>query len=674
MSSVRRNLSQAAARPLALPRLPVPDLQKTLQKYLKSLEPVLSEHEARGGPSLHGALEERRRWADEFAAGLGARCQERLIELDKASPRNWLDDNFWPKKAYHEWRSPLLINTNWWLALCNDKSFPISVLNLWDVPDLAGITLPQVRRAAWLVHRTIEFKDKLARQEVYPETTRTGLWFRDTAAMTFNTCRIPLSFCDALSPRPDSSSLNGRKITLMVHDWVYAIDVYETDGRQTSPRILERRLLDACNDAAMRLSKKEYATPVGILTSDDRDRWAENYRHLQTLSPTNERTLEAIQQSILMVSLDSHTLVSPTDPSKKSQSLFHTIDTPAEIDSHLHNIRSSLNGRNRWFDKAYTLIVESNTRAGAMGEHSPCDALVPSIIAEYSIVEDVSNEEFDDPQLLLQATKGDGPLASSGWERLDFVTDDRIRRECEEAQSRARLIIEDSDDSVLWFDAYGSDWIKNVARQSPDAYVQMALQLAWYRTRGTFTATYETVLTRLFDRGRTETIRTLTADSRAFVLAMEDPHQPVRINSMSTRHSLLRRAIQTHTALSREGATGKGIDRHLLGLRLMMREGEESKLFDDKIFEESQTWKLSTSGLSAGHLFRGTGFGSPYHDGYGINYLCGPDVLKFGVESKHSCSETSTSVFQSAIWTALEDMKAVCLYSHSLELPAVARL
>jgi carnitine O-acetyltransferase len=63
---------------------------------------------------------------------------------------------------------------------------------------------------------------------------------------------------------------------------------------------------------------------------------------------------------------------------------------------------------------------------------------------------------------------------------------------------------------------------RNTAGLSPDAYVQMALQLAWYKTRGNFTATYETALTRAFDKARTETIRTLTEDSRAWVLSMTD--------------------------------------------------------------------------------------------------------------------------------------------------------
>lgn len=59
------------------------------------------------------------------------------------------------------------------------------------------------------------------------------------------------------------------------------------------------------------------------------------------------------------------------------------------------------------------------------------------------------------------------------------------------------------------------------AKFSPDAYIQMALQLAWYRTRREFTATYETVLTRVFRHGRTETLRTFTNESRAWVLAMD---------------------------------------------------------------------------------------------------------------------------------------------------------
>jgi len=138
-------------------------------------------------------------------------------------------------------------------------------------------------------------------------------------------------------------------------------------------------------------------------------------------------------------------------------------------------------------------------------------------------------------------------------------------------------------------------------------------------------------LTRMFARGRTETIRTFTVDSRAWVLSMADPGASVRFfkslhlssrlfssllmgkpliytQQQTTRLSFLHCALKTHGSLSREAATGRGIDRHLLGLRFMLDDdASRPKLFQDELFERSQTWKLSTSGLSAGHHFRGTG-------------------------------------------------------------------
>jgi len=190
---------------------------------------------------------------------------------------------------------------------------------------------------------------------------------------------------------------------------------------------------------------------------------------------------------------------------------------------------------------------------------------------------------------------------------------------------------------------------------SPDAYIQMALQLAWYRSQGYFTATYETASTRLFLHGRTDVIRTLSSDSRAFVRAMMDPSK-----SATERYALLQAAAASHNTYTRDASTGKGCDRHLMGLRLMMRPGESSPLFEDELFAKSQEWKLSTSGLSAGMRFKGTGFGTVWPDGYGINYLSGAHLLKFGIESKHSCEATSTKKFKANLVESLRNMRAVC--------------
>lgn len=68
-------------RSAQLARLPVPDLHKTLSRYVQSLGPFLREQEARGGRPFEVALHERLKWAATFEAGVGAECQRRLIGM-----------------------------------------------------------------------------------------------------------------------------------------------------------------------------------------------------------------------------------------------------------------------------------------------------------------------------------------------------------------------------------------------------------------------------------------------------------------------------------------------------------------------------------------------------------------------------------------------------------------
>ncbi|KAF8638322.1 hypothetical protein AX17_002342 [Amanita inopinata Kibby_2008] len=637
----------------SLPRLPIPDLRQTLDRYLASLEPLLLQNEAKGGMSYSSAYALRVKWAGEFEQGIGKVLQDRLHALDRASPNNWLDDNFWIYKAYLEWRAPLLVNSNWWLAFHDDRLIPENVRAGSPGGGRTGTTIWQVRRAAWLLHRMLEFKGKLDAQELHPDTTRTGIWLRGSTAKMFNMGRIPHPYCDVLSNAADpSTDPSARKVLLMLHNWFYAITVYHPPSTPSSPpRLLlpseiEAQIRAVVSDVEQRLGSGERAIPIGILSADHRDRWTENLSHLLSLSPRNKRIHQTLLRSLMGLSLENTTHVLPPTSSSNVQQ--------RALDAHLHTIRGTpLNAANRFYDKPFTLIVDPSSRAGATGEHSPCDALVPSIVAEYGVVQEVDVNTFGSSQS--EATHVGN---TQGWERLDWVTDQRIESECAVAGARARKIIEDSDDSVLWFQDYGTDWIKGVATFAPDAYIQMALQLAWYSTRHDFTATYETVLTRMFKNGRTETLRTLTRESRDWVLSMRDPHQ-----TPTERLTLLRRALQKHTRLTREAATGRGIDRHLLGLQLMLRplNGEHASLFEDHMFACSARWVLSTSGLSAGHLFKGTGFGSAYQDGYGINYLAAPEMVKFGIESKFSSSVTSTADFKKAIISSLLEMKDLCL-------------
>ncbi|CAJ0824818.1 2391_t:CDS:2 [Entrophospora sp. SA101] len=89
-------------------------------------------------------------------------------------------------------------------------------------------------------------------------------------------------------------------------------------------------------------------------------------------------------------------------------------------------------------------------------------------------------------------------------------------------------------------------------------------------------------------------------------------------NSLSTKekYGLLQAAVKAHSEYTRDASNGKGCDRHLLGLRLLLKEGESHPLFQHPIFAKSQEWLLSTSGLTTGTKFNGTGFGCVYPNEY----------------------------------------------------------
>jgi len=109
-------------------------------------------------------------------------------------------------------------------------------------------------------------------------------------------------------------------------------------------------------------------------------------------------------------------------------------------------------GRNRWFDKTISFSVETNTRLGMTGEHSPCDALIPSILGDFTV------EVGMDPSFLSQIPTPD----LGGWNHLGWDVDDTILKTCQRVQEEVKFSIQDSDDSVLWFEEYGVDWMRQV--------------------------------------------------------------------------------------------------------------------------------------------------------------------------------------------------------------------
>ncbi|KAK5022714.1 Carnitine O-acetyltransferase mitochondrial, partial [Cryomyces antarcticus] len=122
---------------------------------------------------------------------------------------------------------------------------------------------------------------------------------------------------------------------------------------------------------------------------------------------------------------------------------------------------------------------------------------------------------------------------------------------------------------VQAYQGYGKGLIKKF-KCSPDAYVQMVIQLAYHKMYGKNRPTYESAATRRFQQGRTETCRTVSDESVAFCDAMADPEV-----GPEQCQQLFRAALNAHTKYISDASDGRGVDRHLFGLKKLITEGEQ---------------------------------------------------------------------------------------------------
>merc|ERR1712115_247769 len=84
-----------------------------------------------------------------------------------------------------------------------------------------------------------------------------------------------------------------------------------------------------------------------------------------------------------------------------------------------------------------------------------------------------------------------------------------------------------------------------------------------------------------------------------------------------------------------DAGDGKGVDRHLFGLKKMLKDGEETpELFKDPAYAYSGSWFISSSQLSS-EFFNGYGWSQVVDDGWGIAYMVNENSIQFNIVSKH---------------------------------------
>lgn len=606
-----------------LPSLPVPPLKDTCARYLKSAKNLQD-----GKKFLETA-----RLAEEFLRNEGPKLQRYLI-LKSWYAKNYVTD-WWEKYVYLIGRSPIVINSNYYI-LDSAYGIPTSI---------------QEARLAVLLWNFMKYRIDLENENMEPTMLPGGIvpLCMEQFRRLFSTTRLPGRECDTIKHWP--ATQQSTHVAVLCNGSFYRLDLLTREGRQVPMIELETQLAAIKLDALSRTPEGAEGS-IAALTGENRTRWAE-VRETHFSEGLNRASLNTIESALFFVHMDLETVEVDTWTGR-AHALMHG------------------NGATRWFDKSITLVVFKNGRAGLNAEHSFADAPVVAHLFEKAMIvaEKMHAPYGPDGHVLPLAS----PSSSDGCRRDSFIPWRRLSwaltRHCEEAITTAvrnvNTLIDDLDLEVVCFDRYGKGFMKT-CNVSPDAFIQMAMQLAYFRHIGTFHATYEASMTRLFRNGRTETVRPVTDESCEFVKAMLEPKV-----SGEAKLKLLQKAAETHQLGYTNAMAGRGLDRHMFALYIVSKGMNiESKFLQGVL---SEPWRLSTSqqpqnqtGLwdprkpdDAKRVSPGGGFGPVADDGYGVSYMvASEDATYFHVSSKKSCARTSSKEFVRHLFQALDDMKEV---------------
>ena len=463
-----------------LPSLPLPELQDTLDRYLERVRPFLSEEE----------LQHTEAVISEFQSpgGAGPKLQ-RALKQRAAEKRNWLEE-WWEQLAYMTTRTPSAILINWHGVLPG---------TFWR----CGASVAEI--GATFVGALLEQYRALA-AHTYPVDRMGGMKLcMHQYRRMFASCRLPGENMDTIECYAEEKP---RHIIVLRNNAIYSFDVLDEEGNVYPVAYLTRQFSRVMADGEILFEQLEKRPPaVSVLTADNRTAWYHARDHLSQLSEENERNLKIIQTSLFAVSLDAR------EPQSAEEVASHCL---------------CADGRNKWYDKPFNLVVFANGRAGLNGEHSWADAIVVVNVFNKLLVSvekqflQRSRRMAKDAVLgsTTSVTSSSSQAMTSGIDhnnnnnnnnnssnnnndnyhnyennkhhhsaaitavgpltRLHFKMDEKVHRHIERASIVVGRLIRKTDLRLLLFPHYGSNFMKS-CKLNADFYVQMAIQLAYRR-------------------------------------------------------------------------------------------------------------------------------------------------------------------------------------------------
>ncbi|XP_071449222.1 carnitine O-palmitoyltransferase 2, mitochondrial isoform X1 [Hetaerina americana] len=580
----------------SLPRLPIPELSKTAERYLNAQKPLLSTSD------FSKTEEIVKSFVGPNGAGQGLHKQ--LVDHDKKNKHTSYISKPW-FDMYLSDRIPLPINYNPILVYIRDpnEAYNKQVIRATNML-ISSVRFMKSLRAEILEPEVYHLNPKKSNTDLF--RTVTGLlpsmvsWYgaylfkafpldMSQFPSLFNANRIPEIGKDVLFQ--DTSA---KHVLVLRKGEFYIFDVLDSEGNIFPPEVILANLKKVISMSDGQPPSPDH--PVGILTTMERDSWAKARKHLKAISPQNETALKLVDSALFALILDDES-----------------------CSGHVPLVQNFLHGdgTNRWFDKSFSLIIDKDGEAAINFEHSWGDG-----VAVLRYFNDIYKDSTTKPRVHPDTETKDNPEVT----QLDFLLDQEMKNVIAEAKSQYESVTNHLKIDIMEFPGFG----KNVCKKqkvSPDAVMQLGFQVAFHKQTGKQVATYESCSTSAFRHGRTETIRPCTMATKAFCESINSNNQP----SISELQGMIKKCSEVHGALTRDAAMGQGFDRHLFGLRKLAEVHPEfskelPEIYRDPAYSAINHNVLSTSTLSSPYVQAGA-FGPVVKDGYGIGYLIADNML-----------------------------------------------
>jgi carnitine O-acetyltransferase len=629
-----------------LPPLPIPSLDETLNKFLKSLEALQEDEDERA---------EAQRVVLEFIKTKGPELQELLLEYDRKG-RDEGDigsyvEEFW-NDSYLAPDASVVLNLN-----------PFFVLE--DSPD-PKIAKHPIKRAASLTFASVKLASQLRFETLKPDTHRGKPLCMDQFKLLFGASRTPMrNSKDAISVFDNSNH-----VAVMCGYQLYYFQALWPDG---DVAVDEGDLVDILSAIH---SHAQEADPVqrsqqalGVLTSLSRNEWAMARDEL-LINPKNQDSLQIIDSALFVLVLDDYI---PKDKHDAASNMLHGSYELKQSPKTSFADYQTGSCCNRWYDKLQIIVCGDGT-AGINFEHSSIDGhtalrFVSDIYAEtvisfaQSITKLVQAHDMIPNVIQAKVRRAAVTLDHAGRNTLDVFPKriplelpDSVQRKIYFAETALGDEIVASETHVLEFKDYGKTFITG-NKLSPDSYVQMSMMLAYYKLYGRSVCAYEPVMTKSFYHGRTEAMRPATPESKHLCEIFCNPK-----SIPESKLAALRNATKVHSQLVKEAARGKGVDRHLFALRCI---AEKYNMPVPDFFKSAPWKKLNHTVLSTSNCGNPSlalfGFGPVVPDGLGIGYIIKDSQIHYSISSKHR----QTTRYACTLDSVLKDMARLMAPSSS---------